>query len=186
MVSPGDRRGPVLDRLARYARAADPADAALAGRVARFVSEEPLCFERTTPAGHLTGSAWLVDAAGTRVLLTHHRKLGLWLQLGGHADGDPDLPGVAMREAREESGIKNIFFVSDEIFDVDVHEIPAMRGEPAHLHYDIRFALRAENDRFTVGEESHDLAWIDIDRIRERTIEPSMLRMAAKWIARAR
>jgi 8-oxo-dGTP pyrophosphatase MutT (NUDIX family) len=180
-----DPRAPLLAKLAGY-RAIDADDAARARRIAAFVESTPRCFERANLAGHVTGSAWLVDARGERVLLTHHRKLNLWLQLGGHADGDADALRVARREAEEESGMKNIFPVSEEIFDVDVHPIPARGDEPAHLHYDVRFALRASDDRFTVGEESHELAWVDVARLAEKTSEPSMLRMAAKWVALAR
>ncbi len=152
-----------------------------AKKIRAFVSTHPECFERTYLEGHVTGSAWVVDTTGKRVLLTHHRKLNLWLQLGGHADGDPDTFRVALREAEEESGIKNLVPASKNIFDLDVHPIPAREKEPAHFHYDIRFAFRAPENEFTVGEESHDLAWIDIDRIAERTTEASMLRMALKW-----
>ena len=182
-VPPDDPRAPILAKLARY-RAVDADDAARARRVADFVERTPRCFDRANPDGHVTGSAWLVDADGGRVLLTHHRKLNLWLQLGGHADGDPDALRVALREAEEESGLRRISPVSEEIFDVDVHPIPARRDEPAHLHYDVRFALRAAEERFTVGEESHDLAWVDVARVNEKTTEPSMLRMASKWISR--
>src|ERR1044071_8835169 len=63
------------------------------------------------------------------------KKLGKWLQLGGHADGNPDVLAVALREAQEESGFKKIHALSDEIFDVDVHSIPKHGAEPAHFHY---------------------------------------------------
>ena len=91
--------------------------------------------------GHITGSAWVVDPAGSRLLLTHHRKLGKWLQLGGHSDGEPDTLAVALREAREESGLR-VRPISNAVLDIDIHTIPALKGEPAHLHYDVRFALR--------------------------------------------
>jgi len=175
-------RAALLSLLERY-RPVDAADAAQARRLADFVRREPACFERSCPEGHITGSAWLVDDAGRRVLLTHHRKLNRWLQLGGHADGHADVLTVALREAREESGIDAIAVESPEIFDLDVHPIPAREGEPAHLHFDVRFAFRAGNDLFLVGGESHDLAWVDIDRISERSTEPSLLRMAEKWKA---
>lgn len=88
-----------------------------------------------------------------------------------------------MREAREESGIDDLTPASLDIFDLDVHPIPARENEPEHLHYDVRFALRAGHDRFRVSGESHALAWIPIDRLADRTSEPSMLRMAAKWLS---
>jgi 8-oxo-dGTP pyrophosphatase MutT (NUDIX family) len=118
------------------------------------------------------------------VLLTHHRKLGRWLQLGGHADGDEDALRVALREAREESGL-DVAPVSSRLFDVDVHEIPARGPDPVHLHYDLRFAIRAiASEAFRVSDESHALRWVSIDRIRTLTEETSILRMAAKWRTR--
>ena len=111
------------------------------GRIVEFVAAHPNCFERRLAVGHITGSAWLLDATGTKALLTHHRKLGKWLQLGGHADGDSDVLAVALREATEESGLIDLRAVSDDIFDVDVHRIPAHGDTPAHDHYDIRFTV---------------------------------------------
>ena len=96
---------------------------------------------------------------GDRVLLAHHRKLGRWLQPGGHSDGDPDTLAVALREAREESGL-DVRALDDAIFDIDVHRIPARGREPAHLHFDVRFLVQAEHDRFRVSDESHALAWV--------------------------
>ena len=148
-----------------------------------FVNENPRCFERDCWAGHVTGSAWVVDAAGSRVLLTHHRKLDRWLQLGGHSDGDPDTFEVARREAEEESGLR-VRPVGEAVFDLDVHLIPARKADPPHHHFDLRFAFRAcDGEGFRVSAESHDLAWVPIVRIRDYTDEPSMLRMAAKWLS---
>jgi hypothetical protein len=93
--------------LADY-RQAHPAEPATPGLFLEFLASSPQSFERAHVPGHFTGSAWLVSADGQRVLLTHHRKLGRWLQLGGHADGDPDLAGVALREAGEESGLAGL------------------------------------------------------------------------------
>jgi 8-oxo-dGTP pyrophosphatase MutT (NUDIX family) len=115
------------------------------------------------------------------VLLTHHRKLGRWLQLGGHSDGDPDTLGVAQTEASEESGLC-VRPLSEAVFDLDVHEIPARKGDPAHWHFDVRFALQVTgSEDFRVSGESLDLAWVPIDRLGEYTDEASMLRMARKW-----
>ena len=106
-----------------------------------LLTEEPRCFERDCWRGHITGSAWLVNGAGTHVLLTHHRKLKMWLQLGGHSDGDPDTAAVALREAREESGL-GVRLLSKALFDVDVHLIPARKEDPEHHHYDVRFVMQ--------------------------------------------
>ncbi|WP_449466940.1 NUDIX hydrolase [Stenotrophomonas humi] len=141
-------------------------------------------FTRERLEGHFTGSAWLVSADGERALLTHHRKLGRWLQLGGHADGDPDLPAVALREAEEESGLPGLTLASREIFDLDRHWIPERRDVPGHWHYDVRYVVVAGADeRFAVSEESLDLAWCLVTEI-ARQEDASMQRMAARWLAR--
>ena len=151
-------------------------------RFIEFVEAHEECFERSLEVGHVTGSAWLVNAGGSHVLLTHHRKLGRWLQLGGHADGDADIKRVALREAVEESGITAVEPVSNEIFDIDIHEIPERGDEPAHYHYDVRYAMRAVGEMdFIVSDESHDLSWVEIRSLAEYTTEESMLRMARKW-----
>ncbi len=134
----------------------------------------------------MTGSAWIVDCERTHALLTHHRKLDKWLQLGGHADGDPDILRVALREAREESSLEAIRPVSEEIFDVDIHAIPARGGEPAHFHYDVRFLLEADRAAaLAVSEESRSLAWVPLDRVAELNGEESVLRMVRKTVGKA-
>ncbi|MBN8550227.1 MAG: NUDIX hydrolase, partial [Deltaproteobacteria bacterium] len=139
----------------------DEADAWQRDRIRAFVECNPQCFERSLLEGHVTGSCWLLNAAEDSLLMTHHRKLGRWMQLGGHADGETDVLKVALKEAVEESGISNVTALMPEIFDVDVHEIPARGEVPAHYHYDIRFALLApEGARFEVSEESNQLAWV--------------------------
>lgn len=145
--------------------------------------EDPFVRERL--AGHFTGSAWLVDRAGRAVLLTHHRKLDRWLQLGGHADGDPDLAQVALREAEEESGLIGLS-IEPEVFDVDCHWIPERKQVPGHWHYDLRFVVRTgESEEYAVSEESLDLAWRDIASIVDDSgFDESMRRMARKWLMR--
>ena len=140
---------------------------------------------RSRLAGHFTASAWLVDGTGTRVLLTHHRKLGRWLQLGGHADGDTDLARVALTEAQEESGLDGLV-VDPLLFDLDRHWIPARDEVPGHWHYDARYVVRAgEDERFVVSGESLALAWRGIDAIADDVgADGSLRRMACKWIAR--
>jgi 8-oxo-dGTP pyrophosphatase MutT (NUDIX family) len=140
-------------------------------------------FRRERLAGHLTASAWLVAADGRRALLTHHRKLGLWLQPGGHADGDTDLVRAALKEAEEESGLRGLRIVPG-IFDLDRHRIPEHKGVPAHWHYDVRYVVRAGPDEaFVVGDESHALAWRDIAGLaRDEAADTSVRRMARKWL----
>ncbi len=153
-------------------------------RLRAFVSEHEDCFERSLSIGHVTGSAWVVDIERRHVLLTHHVRLDKWLQLGGHADGQSNILEVALREAREESGLQDIRAVSKRIFDVDVHEIPARRNEPAHSHYDVRFLCEADRSQpLRISGESKALAWVALTEVQSLTREESVLRMVAKTAA---
>ena len=167
--------------LADYLRR-HPGEAAAQALFTEFLASPGELFHRTHAPGHFTGSAWLVSGDGQRVLLTHHRKLGRWLQLGGHADGDPDLASVALREAEEESGLVDLV-VEPAIFDIDRHAIPARGSEPEHWHYDVRFVVRATgSEAFAVSEESLALAWKPIaDIASDPASDDSLRRMATKW-----
>jgi 8-oxo-dGTP pyrophosphatase MutT (NUDIX family) len=131
-----------------------------------LVQGEPACFSRSffTP-GHVTGSAFIVCAGTGRVLLHHHRRLDAWLQMGGHDDGERDAAATALREAHEESGLRDLAFLSPAILDVDVHPIPAGKGEPPHLHHDIRYAVvtRTPGEIRRDEAESIDLRWFSLD-----------------------
>lgn len=162
-----------------------PSRASICGLFEDFIHAHPWCCRRELEVGHLTGSAWLVDRAGERVLLTHHRKLDRWLQLGGHADGDPDLAAVALREAREESGLSDLV-VEPDVFDLDRHWIPERGVEAGHWHYDVRFVVRATaSETFVVSAESHALAWRPVREVRHGAgYDESLRRMAAAWMSR--
>ena len=111
--------------------------------------KDQYCFQRTNYSGHFTASAWILNEKRDKALMTHHKKLNMWLQLGGHADGNTDLLDVARREAIEESGIKKIRLLNDEIFDVDIHLVPKFKDQPSHKHFDVRFIFEANEDRRT-------------------------------------
>jgi len=147
-----------------------------------FVRTQPDGLSRKLEVGHLTASTWLLSPNRQAVLLTHHRKLNRWLQLGGHADGEPDLAAVALREAHEESGIAKIYLLSDQIFDLDIHHIPAGRGVKAHLHYDVRFLAQADSWQFKKNTESYELRWFNPGEIAAVSTEESLLRMERKWV----
>jgi 8-oxo-dGTP pyrophosphatase MutT (NUDIX family) len=134
----------------------DAARRELLAWIERFPSDAHL---RSCTSGHLTASALIVDHARERALLTHHKKLGRWLQLGGHCDGDANLVHVAWREASEESGIVGLRIDPTPI-DVDVHVIPARPGEERHLHLDTRFVVVAPpGARAVASAESIALGW---------------------------
>lgn len=173
-------RKDLLAQLASY-RSSDARETRMAAELRRFVEAHADCFERSLAAGHITGSAWILDHSRRFALLTHHRKLNKWLQLGGHADGDPDILRVALREAREESGLEEIRPISREIFDLDIHAIPARGAEPRHFHYDVRFLLEADRAAaLAISGESRSLEWVELDRIAELNSEPSIVRMVSK------
>jgi len=176
------QRQQLLASLASY-QSQHGEEAAVVARFTKFIETHENCFSRTCVPGHITGSAWLLNPGHTHVLLTHHRKLNRWLQLGGHSDGDSDTLRVARREAEEESGL-GVKPIERGIFDIDVHEIPVHGKEPAHLHFDVRYVLvSVTGEEFSISEESHDLAWVPLSELTEYTREESILRMHRKWRA---
>jgi 8-oxo-dGTP pyrophosphatase MutT (NUDIX family) len=146
-----------------------------------FVKTNEDCFKRELLIGHVTGSAWIVNDARTHVLMTHHRKLNRWFQPGGHCDGEPDVLKVALKEANEETGLKNLNVVDGQVYDVDIHQIPERKGIPAHYHYDIRFLIEGDmNEQLIITEESNDLAWVSLEKIAEHNDSESIMRMVRK------
>lgn len=126
--------------------------------------QHPRAFHRDHLPGHITGSAWIVNQDRSKVLLVLHAKLGRWLQPGGHADGEENVINVALREAREETGLSTLTLLSPSVFDVDIHPIPARTDFPAHDHYDVRFLFRAsDGDPLIISEESTDLKWFSLE-----------------------
>jgi 8-oxo-dGTP pyrophosphatase MutT (NUDIX family) len=155
----------LLQLLSAY-QPSDRSERAMLQRTIELVREYPAeCASRTLLHGHLTASAWILNAHRTHVLLTHHRKLNRWLQLGGHADGDLNLERVALREAQEESGLTSVRCVASTPFDVDVHTIPSHKGVPEHFHYDVRFLCSADQaEPLILSEESLDLRWVALEK----------------------
>ena len=162
-----------------------------------FVQQNQYCFEsdHNFPSelpenlrGHLTGSALVVSPDRSKVVLTLHKKLGKWLQLGGHADGDHQIEEVAKREAHEESGLKDLrhaFLGVDNgnrvlPFDLDIHEIPQSAKRPRHFHYDVRFLLFAQDEILSITDESEDLRWFSFDEVVKVSTEDSLLKQLRK------
>ena len=172
-------RNKILNYLQAY-RERYPEETEVVDRMLSFVDDNPDCFHRELAIGHITGSAWILDSTGTRALLTHHKKLNIWVQPGGHADGDANIEQVAFREATEESGLESLEFVEQALFDIDIHAIPARGQEAAHYHYDCRFVFQATDDNYTVSDESHDLQWVTLADMSDYTTELSILRMVEK------
>jgi len=179
-----DPRAGLLEALAALV----PADAREAGdrvRIGDFVRRHRDPFDRAIVAGHLTGSALIIAEGLDRVLLLHHKRLERWLQPGGHADpGEARGEAVALREAREETGLEGLVLhpTAPRPFDVDVHEIPARGAEAAHLHLDLRYLVLAPGEASLVRavEESNDLRWFAWDALPGLDLDPGLTRAYAK------
>jgi len=146
-------------------------------RMLAFLQEHEAPLERRCLAGHFTASALVIHADGERALLTHHRKLKRWLQLGGHCDGEANPARAALIEATEESGIEQLSIDPSPV-DLDIHRIPARAGEPEHLHLDLRYLVyAAPGAREVIGEESLDLAWVSTDELAGLDSDDSVRRL---------
>jgi len=142
-----------------------------------WIDAHPDALLRTCLDGHLTASALVLDARAERGLLTLHAKLGRWLQLGGHLDGDGNLARSALREAIEESGIEALAIDPTPV-DLDAHRIPARPGEPEHWHLDVRFVARApEGALARATAESHALRWVTAGELAELATDDSVRRL---------
>ncbi|MFF4454556.1 NUDIX hydrolase [Streptomyces goshikiensis] len=133
-------------------------------------------------AGHVTGSALVIDPAGRRVLLTLHKKLGIWLQMGGHCEpGDTTLAGAALREAVEESGIASgLSLLPGGPVRLDRHPIPA----PCNWHLDVQYAALAPADAVAeISEESLDLRWFPYEKV-AGVADTSVVRLLEWTLAR--
>jgi 8-oxo-dGTP pyrophosphatase MutT (NUDIX family) len=134
--------------------------------------------DRTTVPGHLTGSALVVDAEYRRVLLLLHAKLGRWLQPGGHADGDHELAGVALKEATEETGIVGLEVLVPAV-DLDVHALDHGDALGEHLHLDLRFVVLAPPGAVEdPNHESLDHRWVTWDELPDAVDEDGIVRLA--------
>ncbi|GAA1656931.1 NUDIX hydrolase [Kribbella alba] len=128
---------------------------------------------RSSRPEHLTASALVLDPSGTRVLLTLHKVVNRWLQLGGHCEiGDTTLAGAALREATEESGLTDLQIAPSPL-QLSRHELLA-GGCRGAFHLDVQFLVTAAGTDYVVSDESHDLAWFGIDALPsgvDRTVE---------------
>jgi 8-oxo-dGTP pyrophosphatase MutT (NUDIX family) len=174
----------LLEQLKGH-RPADGKEAADLLRILDFVARHRDPFDRGIPEGHLTAAAFVLSRCGERVLLVHHRKLGRWLQPGGHAEpGETDGEAVALREAREETGILEVALhgAAPRPLDVDVHDIPAHGSDPPHAHLDLRYLVVAPEG--SVGrlapEESNDLRWFGWAQLGALDLDHGLRRGLAK------
>lgn len=175
-------RQQLLQLLARY-ETPYLEEAAMVERTRRFILQHENCFDRSLEPGHVTASTWVVNPTRSHVLMLHHRKLGLWLQLGGHADGETDIVSVALKETAEESGVdaSQIKLLSEDIFDVDVHTIYASEHDPRHQHFDPRFLVEID-DRIPLpgSDEAHEVRWVPLEQVLRFNNARSLYRLVQK------
>ncbi|MDQ3283642.1 MAG: NUDIX hydrolase [Acidobacteriota bacterium] len=177
---------PFPDELRAYA----PADAAEAAHQTEMVklltnAGEPFSRVHFAP-GHFTASCYIIDDAG-RILLHHHRRLDRWLQMGGHVEEGESPARAALREGAEESGLDDLELAGGGIFDLDIHPIPAGKGEPDHHHFDVRYLARtAAPERIAIDRaESNELAWVSLERageLMQGAESHRVLRKIAHWL----
>ncbi|KJY24556.1 NUDIX hydrolase [Streptomyces katrae] len=146
------------------------------------LAEHPDGMYKPCQAGHVTGSALVIDPVGGRVLLTLHKKLGLWLQMGGHCEpGDSTLAGAALREAVEESGIPSgLTLLEGGPVRLDKHPIPA----PCNWHLDVQYAALARAGATAeISDESLDLRWFPYAEV-AAVADTSVVRLVEATLAR--
>ncbi len=175
-------RQPLISLLQSYqTRYLD--EAGFIKRAIRFIANNENCFQRELWPAHVTGSAWVVNPSRSHVLMLHHKKHDQWFQPGGHADGETDIHGVAMREAVEETGLPEtaVRLLSRNIFDLDIHTIPEIADYPVHEHIDIRFLVEIDDLLPIPGnDESHQVLWIPLSQVPRYNNNRSTYRMVEK------
>jgi len=175
------RREGLADLLVAHAPA-DALEAAHLDRMRMFARELDDPLSRDQPDAHFTASALVVDPPGARTFLVQHRKLGRWLQPGGHVEPeDETLLGAALREAREETGLA-VRPAREEPLDVDVHEFPARDDRAAHLHLDVRFLLVADGQ--SIGAPAEEGEWFDRPAALAVADEAGLRRLIEKGLPR--
>ncbi|MFH9711839.1 NUDIX hydrolase [Streptomyces luteogriseus] len=145
------------------------------------LAEHPDGLWKACHAGHITASALVIDPVGGRVLLTLHKKLRMWLQMGGHCEpGDASLADAALREATEESGVPGLSLLPGGPVRLDRHPIPP----PCHCHFDVQYAVVAPPDAVhAISDESLDVRWFGYDEV-DDVADESVVRLLEATRAR--
>jgi 8-oxo-dGTP pyrophosphatase MutT (NUDIX family) len=177
------------EQLSGY-QAVNATEAAFVGRMLELSAAELACERSHFLPGHFTASAFVLSPDRHDLVLIHHKKLGIWVQPGGHVEPtDEDLLGAARREVLEEVGLSELEAIagsaSSLLFDVDIHRIPARKADPAHEHFDVRFAFVAKTRVLVHSEEVADLRWVPLSAVEQMGTDESVLRAVGKLRAHA-
>lgn len=138
--------------------------------------------ERSYTPGHITASGFVMSPDASALLLIHHRRLGMWLQPGGHVDPiDVDVLAAARREVLEETAVDGLVLEVPGIFDLDVHPIPGRPGVDAHHHYDVSFLFRSHTWGMAPADEVLDARWVALDEASAMSDDRPLARVLA-WL----
>ena len=146
--------------------------------ILRQLETFPDIYMRENRNAHMTASSWIVNPSRTKVLMVYHNIYDSWSWSGGHADGEEDLPAVALREAMEETGIRRVRPVTDLIYSLEILTVDGhvKRGKyvSSHLHLNITYLLEAdENDMLhKKDDENSGVAWFGLDEAIRASSEP--------------
>ncbi len=147
---------------------------------------------RENEMGHLTSSGFIMNKTLDKVLMVHHNIYKTWAWTGGHADGDEDLLYVALKEAREETGVQNITPLMPEIASLDILPVwgHVKNGVyvPTHMHLSVAYVLIAdESEQLHINEaENSGVKWISIDELEAHCNEPEIMVIYRKLIKKAK
>jgi 8-oxo-dGTP pyrophosphatase MutT (NUDIX family) len=181
-----DLRRDTLDTWLQALAPVEAEDRAYRGRMLALSAQQGAFGRDHFSPGHFTASAFVLAPDDSGLLLIHHARLDRWLQPGGHVEpGDADLLAAARRELAEEVGIVDAELAAPGIFDIDVHGIPAARGEPHHEHFDVRFLFRARSRALRISSEAHAGTWVRFSDLDPKQADRSVLRVARKLAASA-
>lgn len=142
-----------------------------------FLDKYENAFERENELAHMTASAWVTNKERNKILMAYHKIYDSWAWLGGHCDGEKDCLKVALKEVREETGVKNVKPVSEDIFSLEILSVDShmKKGKyvPTHLHLNVTYLLEAdENDElFVKEEENSSVGWFGLDEAVEKSNE---------------
>jgi 8-oxo-dGTP pyrophosphatase MutT (NUDIX family) len=152
-----------------------------------MIRKHPDILSRTCEEGHITGSALVIDRTGlsVRILLNHHLALRKWLSFGGHAEWEVSPWQIALREAREESRLPDLYFYLEgsepKLIDIDVHTVPQRDQYPEHLHLDFRYLLFTRKPGLArPSSESREIKWVTFSEAMELDLEKDLKRFVAK------
>lgn len=179
------RRSDLLRLLAAY-RPSDPDERSYRVEMLDLAAVAPDPFDRHHyQPGHFTTSGFVLHPDGQRVLLIDHAKIGKWLQPGGHVErGDRDLLAAARREIAEETSVTALTPVTEAIVDIDIHRFPRLSDQPAHRHFDVRFAFVAAEDALETNDEAAAARWVAASELATLGADRSVIRPIQKLVGR--